>query len=316
MVTNEKLLIALDRSGSGDAHNLLYIDANGDGNLKDETPAQAYQTDSQHAYFGPVKVTLAGADGPGAYHLNFRLCDHGRPVLYATSAGWYEGTVTVAGVTKHCVLVDYNSNGTFNDQDNESLAFDCDRIRIGAQNNRDIGFVGKYVEVDGVLYKLEVARDGAFVKLAAAEDVAFGSVILPESISEFAAAGANGLFVVKPKEAKAQLPVGKYRIHHWAVERKAEKGDSWKMEGRNFGGESGIFEITEKDQAKLDIGEPVESTLDATKDRNGYRFSQNLKGRMGERITITQNGKQPRAPQLHIRNSSGNYDKTFTFEYG
>ncbi len=216
------LVIAIDRATSSGVHNILYIDSNGDGSLKDETAVEAYETDSNHASFGPVKVIFQGADGPNSYHLNFKLCDHGKPQrLTVKSGGWYEGQITVGGQKKYCVLVDYNVNGMFNDK---SADFKCDRIWIGSEDRQEEKFVGNLLELDKKFYRPEISPDGAYVKLAQADDVVFGQVHVPGSITEFAAGGENGLFIYKPKDGVVRLPVGKYRIHHWNSERKDDSG--------------------------------------------------------------------------------------------
>jgi len=306
------LVIAIDRATSSGAHNLLYIDSNGDGNLKDETAVEAYKTDSTHASFGPVKVIFQGEDGPNSYHLNFSLCDHGKPQrLSVKSGGWYEGQITVGGQKKYCVLVDHNVNGMFNDK---AVDFKCDRIWLGSEEKQEEKFVGNLLEVDGKLYRPEISPDGAYVKLAEADDVGFGQVHVPGSITEFAAGGENGLFIYEPKDSVVRLPVGKYRIHHWNSERK-DGGSRWKLKGSGFG-EKGDFEIAGTGQVKLDIGEPIVSNVAGKKKGSSWSFSHSLGGRLGENIDITRNNSRPSAPKLRIKNEKGSYDKVFSFEYG
>jgi hypothetical protein len=194
-------------------------------------------------------------------------------------------------------------------------AEDCDRIQIGKDDKKGIRFVGNYLEIEGDLHQLEVARDGAYVKLTAAEGVTFGNVKMPESITEFAAGGENGLFVRKPKDGIFSLPVGQYHIDHWTTERKDDAGNSWKLQGSQFS-KSGHFNVIAAEETELSIGEPVISTL-AARDRSGKRyFSQTLKGKLKESIYITLNDKRPPAPKLHIKNKDGTYDRLFSFEYG
>ncbi|MHC4085348.1 MAG: hypothetical protein ACYSWZ_02890 [Planctomycetota bacterium] len=313
MVKAGSLRIALDRSDTSKVRDRLFIDSDGDGSLKDETAVIAHKTSSQHASFGPVKVVFEGEDGSITYHLNFSLCDHGRRLLYITPGGWYEGTITVGEKERHCILIDRNVNGTFNDK--SMNAEDCDRIQIGKDDNKGTRFVGNYLEIEGDLHHLEVARDGAYVKLTAAEDVTFGNVKMPESITEFAAGGENGLFVSKPEDGVCSLPVGQYLIDHWTTERKDDAGNRWKLQGSSFS-ESGRFSVSEAEEVKLSIGEPVISTL-TTRDRRGNRsFSQSLAGKLKESINITRSGKRGPAPTLHIKSKDGTYDKTFAFKYG
>ena len=318
MVASGGLWMAFDRQNKlGRPYDLLYIDSNGDGSLADESAIVSYEVDyrsSRRTTFGPIKLIFKGEDGPITYHINIEFLNYtGRKYLYIRAAGWYEGTVTVAGTKKYCVLIDHNANGTFNDK---SLnAAECDRIRIGKKGDQDTCYVGNFIEIDDVLYRPDIARDGACIKLIKAEDVKFGNIRLPKTITEFSAGGENGLFTLKPEKGTGSLPVGRYRINYWAIERKDEKGKKWKMQGEGFSNK-GDFDITEVKEAELSIGEPIISTIEL-QNRSGTRaFSHNLKGRLGERIELTSDGAQPRAPKLNIKSKDCTYDRTFSFEYG
>ena len=175
MVAGGGLWMAFDRKSKAGSHDLLYIDRNGNGSLADESALQAYALDERNAKFEPVKILFEGEDGPITYHLNVKFYrSANRTSLVLWPAGWYEGTIKVAGVNKYCVLIDQNANGTFNDK---SLnAAECDRIRIGKKRDRDTRFVGNFIEIDDVLYHPKIARDGAYIKLNKAEDVKFGTI--------------------------------------------------------------------------------------------------------------------------------------------
>ena len=315
MVKSGHLWISLDRTHKKGLYDLLYIDSNRNGHLNDETAVAAYRTDQYNAYFGPVKVVFELEDGPVTYHLNFRFYNYNERNrrLYASSGGWYEGDVTVGGAKKHCVLIDYNTNGTFDDKSLEASR--CDRIRIGKKGSQDTSFVGNYIEVDGELYRPEIARDGAYIKLSRAKDVKFGNIRLPESITEFTACGENGLFTLKPEKGAGSLPVGKYRINSWAVEREDEKGAQWKLQGSGIS-EKGVFDITADKETELSVGEPIVSTLNAGVREGTHSFNYSMKGRDGERIELTRNGARPQAPKVHIKSKDGTYDRTFSFQYG
>jgi hypothetical protein len=315
MVKGSFLWIALDRTHEQGPFDLLYIDSNGNGDLDDETVASAYRTDQRSAYFGPVKVIFEIEDGPVTYHLNFNAYhyDAGDNRLYVSSGGWYEGDITVGGEKKHCVLFDNNANGTFNDK--SANAGDCDRIRISKQAGQETLFTGNYIKVDETLYRPEIARDGACIKLTKAENASFGSVRLPESITEFSANGENGLFILKPEKGVISLPVGKYFVYEWAVERQDEKGTHWKLKGTGLG-DKNVFDVTKDEQAVLSIGEPIVATLDTSEREGTHSFRHDMKGRDGERIELTRNGAQPQAPKVHIKSADGTYDRTYSFQYG
>lgn len=314
MVESGGLWIALVHTSASTLPDSLYIDSNGDGRLSDETPVSAYRVDQYNRYFGPVKVVFQIADGPVTYHLNLRYYQAGgTPRLYVSAGGWYEGDITVGGIRKHCTLLDYNANGAFDDQ--SSAPAQSDRIAISTDTGAEPMFLGKYVNVDGTLCELEVARDGAFVKLAEAESVTYGTVHTPECISAVTVGGENGQFVLNPENGSIRLPVGAYRVTAWMVERKDDNGAQWRLTATSSSKATAI-DVCEKTAVGLQIGEPIVAALSASEKDGTYNFSQNLQGLCGERVTLTRNGAQPQAPRLNIRNEDGTYDRTFSFSYG
>ena len=161
----------------------------------------------------------------------------------------------------------------------------------------------------------KIARDGAYIKLTKAENVKFGNLMLPETITESSASGENGLFTLKPEKGTGSLPIGKYRLNHWTVERKDDQGRLWKLKGSGFSAKSS-FDINPAKQTQLSIGEPIISAVSARKSNGAFSFSQELKGRLDERIELTRNDAQPQAPKLRIKNEDGTYDRTYSFSYG
>ena len=312
MVDSGKLWIAVDRSAEKGRWDQLYIDSNVNGHLNDETAIKAYRTEQSYTYFGPVKVVFEGEDGPLTYHLNFMFREYEETrQLYVSPGGWYEGDITVAGAKKYCMLIDYNGNGTFNDKSLNSSR--CDRIRIGEKGTRDSGYVGNYIEIDNVLYHTEIARDGAYIKLSKADDVKFGTVRLPDTITEFAAGGENGLFTFKPETGTGSLPVGKYRINSWTIERKDEKGKKWELEGSYFS-EKGDFDISEGTEVSLEIGEPLQGNLQVSfnAETENYEFEKNVNGPLGEYVTLTRGGERvSNLWKMSAKNKEGTFAKTY-----
>jgi len=311
MVKSGRLWIALDRTSEQGKWDRLFIDSNGNGHLDDEYAVEAYQTEQDFTNFGPVKVVFETEDGPVTYHLNFRFYDYNEQNrrLYIYSGGWYEGEVTVAGQKKYCVSIDYNVNGTFNDKSLQER--DSDRIGIGNKGDQNTGFVGNYIEVENVLYRIEIARDGAFIKLAGAEDVKFGSIRVPEAITKFSAGGENGFYNRVPKESVARLPVGKYRINQWEIDRKDDKGKSWTMRGYGFS-DRGDFEIKEEAETALEIGEPVTASLQVQLNGENYEFEKSMQGPLGEYVSLTTSGQEVRDMwKLAAKNKDGTFAKTY-----
>jgi hypothetical protein len=233
--------------------------------------------------------------------------------LLASSAGWYEGVVNFDGAKKRIHLIDGNVNGTFNDIAPDP--YDSDRVQVEGDKT-DERFLGKMLEVEGKLFRVEAARDGAFVKVQKAENVTPGQVRVPENISEFAAFGENGHFVRKPVNGEFTLPAGSYRIFHWTINRKDAKGAAWTLSGYSFPKTAG-FEVAADKPAVLEIGEPVQAVLAATGNTNRQvAFSLRFEGRQKESIEMLRDGQRPGGPKLMLANAAGTLCYTNTFEFG
>jgi len=311
MVSSGGLWIALDRTSEPGKLDQLYIDSNGNGHLDDEAVVKAYQTEDYYTYFGPVKVLFEVEDGPVTYHLNFRYFDYNeqnqRLNIYA--GGWYEGEIAVGGQKRHCVLIDHNANGTFNDKSPQS--HQSDRVQVGKKGTRDTSWVGNYIQIDKVFYTTEIAQDGAFIKLTQAEDLRFGTLRVPETITTLTVGGENGMFVIEPDQGAGKLLVGDYRIDSWQIDRKDDKGKNWALRG-SYLRNQGDFEITEGAETSMEIGEPVSAGLSARLNGDSYEFSKSLQGSLGESLTITSNGRDVRDLwKMKGTNKEGTFERIY-----
>jgi len=105
--------------------------------------------------------------------------------------------------------------------------------------------------------------------------------------------------------------VGKYRIDHWEIDRKDEKGKSWTMRGSSFGNR-GDFEITEAGETVLEIGEPVTTNLQASLNGTNYGFSKSVRGSLGEYVSLTSAGSDARNLwKMTAKNKDGTFVKTY-----
>ena len=178
--------------------------------------------------------------------------------------------------------------------------------------------------MDGQFYSIEVARDGAFIKLQKAENVVLGQVRVQETISEFVAFGENGHFVRKPAKGAFTLPVGKYRIQEWKINRKDEKGAAWELSAYNFN-DSARFDVTAATPVSLKVGEPMRAVMEAEEppSRPGSRaatkqvsFSLRFQGQYGETLQIMKGNQRPKGPRLTLTSLDGTYRYTNSFEFG
>jgi hypothetical protein len=312
------LWFALDRSKAKGPYDRLYIDSNANGLLDDETAIKPYRTESDQARFGPVKVILQSEDGPVSFHLDFTVYTSGSDTYcYVSAAGWYEGEVSIEGVKTHCTVLDYAANGTFNDTSLDP--YKADRVLIGDKEGAgEPSCVGRFIDVNGTLHELEVARDGAFVKFKKAQDVRFGQVRVPAGISRLTVTGTNGQFRLTPQDQVVRVPVGRYCMTEWTMDRKDDKGRLWTAQGYSRGViDRSTFDVAEGKEVALDIGEPFLCRLAVRSTRTNHSFQQQLEGRLGEQINLMlDKNNRPAPPKLNIRGKDGAYDRTLNFAYG
>jgi len=306
--------ICFDRTRKSGPCNRLYIDRNGNDRLDDETPVDAARVDQYSASFDPARLVFKGEDGPLTYHLILRFMRYGADDsrALASSGCYYDGKVNLDGKKRLVRLVDGNANGTFNDQAQDPE--DCDRVVIEGDKAGE-RFLGQLLEMGDQFYAFDAARDGAFLKVQPAKNVARGKVRVPDAISEFTAVGVPGHFTRKPAQGEFTLPVGKYRVHRWTIDRTDNKGAAWQLSGSDVS-DFGSFEVSPNQPVTLDVGEPVLAALTATENKGGAAFSLRLKGRLGESVEIQKGGQRPRAPQLNLASSGSAFRATNTFEYG
>jgi hypothetical protein len=306
--------ICVDRTLKSGPCDRLFIDSNGNGRLDDETPLKATRRDEYMSNFEPVRLAFKGEDGPLTYHLICHFYQFGtnRAQLLTGSGCVYEGKVNLAGKKRLLQLVDNTVNGVFNDI--SPNPYDSDRVVIDGQDGSS-RYLGRLLEVDNQLFRVEVAADGACIKAQLAQNVVLGAVRFPETISEFTAVGTNGHFVRKPVKGETTLPVGAYRVHAWSIDRKDSNGGSWQLSGSSFS-EFSTFTVTAAQPVALDIGEPVRTALQATQNKGEFSFSLRLYGSLGESIQIMRGKEQAPAPQLQIASVAGALRTTNNFQYG
>lgn len=106
-------------------------------------------------------------------------------------------------------------------------------------------------------------------------DLSFGTVEIPKGVIIVVINSDNEHITIKPKEKVSQLPVGRYRIDYWIMERKDKDGNIWKLKGSNLGSR-GIFYVTKGQEIKLSLGEPIISSPTASREYSTYYFSHHL----------------------------------------
>ncbi|MDH7599215.1 MAG: hypothetical protein QHH07_06215 [Sedimentisphaerales bacterium] len=305
---------ALDRSRANRPYYLLYIDSNGDGHLDDEQVIKG-QTGVDSAGFWPVRVTLKGHEGAVTYHMIIQVIWRmgQQPLCLVRSGCWYEGQVKIDERMVNCILLDYTANGTFDDASLDPE--NADKIIIGEQGTRSAA-VGRLVDVNGVFYELQVAREGGSIRLRKPTDLRFGSIKVPSGLTMLTIAGLNGQFYLKPQDRICQAPVGTYGLYGWQIEQKNEKGKVWSATGSFQGQKRPTIELTDGRQVDLDIQGPLVSRLEVRRASSGYVIGHVLEGQLGEQVTLMVDSSRPRPPKLRIWNQQRTFGEVFNFAYG
>lgn len=331
MVKEGFLWMAVGRSSADSAYDTLYIDANCNGSLADETAVKAYQAQPYETLFGPVKVTFPNAEDPSEYYLNVR-CSRltvigraaggasQRPVeqrdffeLWASPACWREGTVKEGDKEYRCVISDYNSNGAFNDTSMNPEQMD--RIAISAGNEPQFLGLGKYFCVADTFFRVELPPSGARISLTSAANAPMGTVRTGKDITLFSITGENGQLVFDPNTGPVLAPAGQWVTSFWGMEREDASGAKWRLFARGSP-ESRTFEVTEGKETALDIGESLVSRLSVGPGPGGYEFEVTLTSKWEERVILVWRNNTPFAPKLRITNADGTYDKMVQFKPG
>jgi hypothetical protein len=313
MAPQGKVLLALDRSSKKGQYDLLYVDSNCSGSLRDKKPTRASGTYDWGSDFAPVKITFPGEDGPITYHISFHFRMNGASQqVFANSACVYEGNVRIGGKSYHCMLRDCNSNATFDDLPGSGNS-GSDEIRLGENDKAVTYFAGKYLAVDGALYQPKPSRDGSCIEFEPAGDVAMGSVRAKNAVTQLSLGGENGLFHLA--DGAGSVPAGRYGIHSWKIERKGADNANWTLTAQMYGS-AGVIEVKPGQEVVLDVGEPITCKLGAVSQGSGYQISETLCARLGENIRIERNDSLADAPRVRVTNKDGAFSKVYIAEYG
>ncbi len=327
MVPAGRLWLMLCRSGKDNVYDRLYVDADADGSLADEKAVEAHSAGfsptAHHASFGPVEVRFPGPDGPVVYHFNLYFLDEGgRRVAYVSCGGWYEGPVTVGGESLWCTLVDRSGNGRFNDVSMDRNG--CDSIRLGRKGDRayawyeldpDTRYVGRYIEVAGTVYAMAIPPGGGSVAFTPAPDVPRGTIRVADGVARFSVWGEQGFFFCRPVDGAARVPAGTYRVYQWEAVRKDAAGTAWQLLGADAVKQAPLA-VEAGREARLDIGESVESRLTSSASEGVHLLTQEILSAQGDNLILSRDDGPPPDPRATVRNADGSYNQTFRMAWG
>ena len=263
------IYVAFARSGRNPWRDRIVVDANCDGKLADETPAEPFMTQGRmdFSHYGPIEVKFPAAEGTTAYHATFSLYASvpSQRAAWVRSSCCHETALTLDDVTYKVALVDGNANGTFDDMSTDLT--NIDYVAFPSKGGCEHRCVGKYIDIGGKLYQLKVARDGSRIELSPAGNVATGKVRTKGYVTTLILAGENGELSFDLVENKTAVPVGTWIVEEWTYDGDKEKGKAPAFGDYRFGSET-TFVVAAGMEVQIDVGASTTTTADLTKATN------------------------------------------------
>jgi hypothetical protein len=250
-----------EKAAKAISYNRLYLDLNGNGDLSDDKPVEA-QAVSSNTNTGGV-LMLAGSRGNYASfsfpQVDLTVDAGGTPVEYSftlsgysnaqpdfcyvgvrlNAAAYREGEITLEGKKHRIVLIDFNSNGRFDDQIAMATAGSGSEARVYPQQgdmllvdpdakNPDSpydpagskfrNYITKLINVEGRLYDLKITPAGDKITLESSA-VPQGKVSNPNDGYSAMIYGDQGVLKISGnKENPASVPAGEWKLLSYSID--------------------------------------------------------------------------------------------------
>jgi hypothetical protein len=292
--------LVLDESkGTGKGYDLLYVDANGTGDLSDDAPVKATVGEAWNgtrAPFTGLRALVRYGEQTLPWH--FSAAFSVQQVQWfssfaswqttvrspaATSVGYCEGAVEVDGKRLRVAVVDGDSNGCFDDYirfpkgaravGGRLSSSGTDWVLIDANGDGQYAnhlaamealSYGRYVLLGGRCYELQVASSGRSLTLSPTS-ARLGSL-------SWAGGGAfvaslltpsDGMLYVRSGGGPVTVPAGTYRLCGCSFEATDRTGAVWTAEGRGTWAATPIH-VAAGRTAAVKFGPPLKVAVTAT----------------------------------------------------
>ena len=229
-------------------YNRLYFDLNHNGDLTDDGVIEAQASPSMGSYvsfsFPQVDLTVDAGGTPVEYSFTMRgYMNAQKEFSYAGvqlyAAAYREGNITLDGKEHHLVLIDFNSNGRYDDQiavitngngpearvypqQGDMLLIDPDPkipdSPYDPAGSRFRNYVSKLVNIEGRYYDLKITPAGDKVTLEPSA-VPLGNVTNPNDGFSAVIYGDQGFLKISGgKEHPASVPAGEWKLLSYSID--------------------------------------------------------------------------------------------------
>ncbi len=284
-------------------YDRLYFDLNHNGDLTDDEVIEAQSTSSygNNNYFAtsfgridvPIEVDSTKLDY--AFTLSATAHSTGDQAYLSgsvNSAAYREGEITLDGKKHRLVLLDFNSNGRFDDEpeintsarmsDGQIYVTQGDRLYIdpdlnnvsrnpyGPATDKDLYDISKLIQLDDRFYELTVAPAGDKLSLEPSA-TAVGYVSNPNESFRAVVYGEKGFMKVRSDElGKAQLPAGEWKLQAYTIDQTGIiETDGAETKESNAESNPSIFGILAKVfSPSIAAGAPQRTSVSATATMN------------------------------------------------
>lgn len=241
-----------DKAAASITFNRLYFDLNHNGDLSDDKPIDAAKEEGVRrwgAFFQFPRVDMVIEEAGNKFDYSFFLegqqigagRDSSYVILSMNPAAYREGHITLDGKKRHVILLDFNSNGRFNDEmrvpegvrvsngpipveqgdmllvdpknDNGNLLSDAD-----VNGNDGMHYVSKLVNIDGRFYDVKISPAGDKLTLTASS-VPLGNVKNPNAKYRATIYGDLGFVDVSSEKGEAvAVPEGQWKLLSYTID--------------------------------------------------------------------------------------------------
>jgi hypothetical protein len=360
------------------SYDLLYFDLNGNGDLTDDDPIEGEQNEAYPPQYSAVDyhaipIELEVDDETIDYHFNLSAYVYTYPIptrsgdstkeafvsranCRLSAAAYAKGEIEVDGEKISVALVDFNSNGRYDDpiEIRDDVQFSNNRIytergdvlvlnpeNTGATNPYDLTASSSRINVCDLVrikdhfFKLSVDPAGTSITLNE-KDVKTGTLACD---LEFRAmlAGETCIFTVHgTPEQPAELPEGEWKLIAYTMfaempekeneEDEKESDDSvppprrrgpMNMVSATGTIEGPMLEVVAGESVAFPFGPPFLPKVDAMGGAPQMRLGLTITGQGGEVLTdLRVDGGRPPKPTFTIKTTEGDEVASGNFEYG
>jgi len=334
---DKRFVLVIDESkGTRSGYDTLYIDANNNEDLADDTKIAAnIRGDGSMTEFPTATVTVECGGREYPYRITPMVYSYGDTRVRWSAAGYCEGELRFGDKTYKVALFDDTCNGVFNDAfavprgyptsgsvyaRGDTMVIDIDgdgEFKKSYNDTPEMYHVGKYISFGDTCYELEIAPSGRTITVSEAEDPC-GYIASEQEGYSVELIGDDGALKLNGGASRVKAPAGEYRFAACSFESKDDRGTPWRIIGRGSW-QQPVITVNPDESASLEFGPPLTASLTVAKGGGAFQFGLEIKGQGGETYSAgdferAKSRVQP--PRLEIRDEKGEIVARGKFEFG